>query len=223
MKRSWKVIVVSLCIILGAAVVVYASTNYEKEFLAGEYLKSATESNPDEVQGGQKKIAAIYNGQEILMSVVQYQRNMNIMRDGEAAQGYESDFDIVNRIVESMILVEEAERQGLAATEDEIEEMVDMARRSYEIPEGKEMLDAYCEGAGISIEEYFELIREQAPRTIARQKLKDAFGKEYCEKHGLEFTKVNPPEEMVEAENDYISDLFEKHKNEIEYFIPIDK
>lgn len=222
MKRPWKIVIISLCIVLIGAVVVYASTNHEKEFSAGENLKNAMEGSSDGAQGG-REIAAIYNGQEILMSAVQYQRSMNIMRDGETAQSFESDFDIVNRIVESMILVEEAERQGLAATEDEIEEMVDMARRSYEIPEGREMLDAYCEGAGISIEEYYELIREQAPRTIARQKLKDAFGKEYCEKHGLEFTKENPPEEMVKAENAYISELFEKHKDEIQYFIDTDR
>lgn len=40
------------------------------------------------------------------------------------------------------MLVEEAENLGLAATDAEIEEMVDAVKAAYDIPEGKEIVDA---------------------------------------------------------------------------------
>lgn len=33
---------------------------------------------------------------------------------------------------------------------------------------------------------------------ILRQKLRDMLGQKYCEEHGLEFAKVNPPKQMTE-------------------------
>ena len=117
------------------------------------------------------------------------------------------------------MLVEEAEKLGLSATNSEIEEMVNAAKLSYEIPEGKELLDQYCKGAEISIEEYYEILRAQAPSTIARQKLKDYIGKEYCIKNGIKFTKVNPSPDMVEAVDQYIQKLFDSNKKHITYYI----
>jgi 2-oxoglutarate dehydrogenase complex dehydrogenase (E1) component-like enzyme len=83
------------------------------------------------------------------------------------------------------------------------------------------MIDSFLEGAGISFDEYMDLVREQVPRNIARQKLIDAIGRQYCEEHGLEFTKINPPAEMVAAQKAYIEQLFEQNKDKIEYFIDI--
>lgn len=69
-----------------------------------------------------------------------------------------------------------------------------------------------------TLEEYFELLEKQAPRAIARQKLLDAFGQEYCEENGLTFTKVNPPAEMVEAREAYVDELMTKAAGEITYY-----
>lgn len=115
------------------------------------------------------------------------------------------------------MLVEEAENLGLAATDAKIEEMVDAVKAAYDIPEGKEIVDAYCAGAGISVETYFAIVRERAPRIIARQKLKDYVGQQYCMEHGIEFTKVNPPEEILTAEQDYMEELFASHSANITY------
>lgn len=49
---------------------------------------------------------------------------MNIFRSEEAAKEYDTDIQIANRIIESMLILEEAERLGFAATDAEIEEMV---------------------------------------------------------------------------------------------------
>ena len=38
------------------------------------------------------------------------------------------------------------------------------------------------------------------------------------EKQGLTFTKVNPPAEMIEAQENYIDELFAENKDKIIYF-----
>lgn len=56
------------------------------------------------------------------------------------------------------------------------------------------------------------------PSTIARQKLLNAVGEEFCEENGLTFTKVNPSPELVQAREDYVADLFAQARGEITYY-----
>lgn len=212
MKKKLVVILSVVCLAAVIGVVAYGAGGGDVNFLMGRYYQAAKEDDSSEV-------LATYKDQKVTRAMVTYQMNMNIMRSEQVAQEWDTDLKVVNNLIEGMILLEEAERLGLAATEEEVEAMVQSVKDSYELPEGKEILDAYCEGAGLTLEEYYEAVREQAPRTIARQKLRDAVGKAYCEEHGLEFTKVNPPEEMREAVDQYIADLFESQKQYIEYFL----
>ena len=185
-----KTIVVCLIICLSMLLVVTgvasAVSKDDRFHLAGLFFNSANDNKLRDTT-----IVASYNGQDITTNTVDYQRKMNIFRSEEAAKEYDTDIQIVNRIIESMLILEEAERLGFAATDAEIEEMV----------------------------EYFELQREQAPRVIARQKLMDAVGKQYCDENGLTFTKVNPPKEMLQAQEAYIEKLFAEHKADIVYYI----
>ena len=48
------------------------------------------------------------------------------------------------------------------------------------------------------------------PHYILRQKLRDALGQEYCAQHGLEFTKVNPPQEMLDYLSRYLEGLLDR-------------
>lgn len=48
------------------------------------------------------------------------------------------------------------------------------------------MLDMFLIGAGITFDEYLQLLREDAPAVIAKQKLLDAVGMEYCDANGIE-------------------------------------
>ena len=156
------------------------------------------------------QVLVSYKGESITQSMID---------DKKALGDSRSDGEIMTQILIGMLLLEEAERRGLAATEAEIQEMVDMAKEAYTIPEGKELLDDYCTGAGITLEEYYELLRSQAPTIIAKQKLMDAIGQEYCQEKGIPFTKVNQPPEVQEAVDDYIAQLLETHQDEVEYFI----
>lgn len=222
MKKFNMFLITILVIAVIGVIGVYSAANYDDYFLAGQYLKDAdTQKNKTPGITDTSGVAARYNGQDVLMSAVEYQKKLNFLRSDEEAAQYQSDFDVVNRIIEDMILLEEAENQGLTATQEEIDEMVASVQQAYEIPEGKEMLDAYCEGAGITIDEYFEIVRNIAPGSITRQKLRDEIGREYCEANGVEFSKVNPPAGMIEAQDAYVAELFEMNKDKIEYYIDI--
>ncbi len=109
-------------------------------------------------------------------------------------------------------------RLGYAATQSEVDALVENSKQAYATPEGKEMMDQYCEEVNLTIDEYFKYLGEKAPRTIARQKLLDAVGKEYCEDHGLNFTKVNPPKEMIDARDAYVAELFAQAQGDIIYY-----
>ena len=153
-------------------------------------------------------LLAEYHGEKVYQADVERcQQDMDGMTTEEA----------LNEILRNMVLLEEAQRLGYTATQAEIDAMVENVEVTYSMPEGKEMIDQYCQKAGITVEEYFARLEEQAQRTIARQKLLDAVGEAYCEEHGLPFTKVNPPEEMVEAREAYVADLFTQAQAEITY------
>lgn len=211
--------IICFCMLIAVGIrVIHVDADGNNFFKAGEYFKDAQAKEENDAARG-NSILASYNGHNITADNVEYQRNMNIMRDAEAAERYDSDIDIINRIIENIILFEEAQRLGFLATQEEINQMVDNAEISYSIPEGKVAMDAYLDGAGITFEEYLEVLREQAPRIIARQKLKNEIGRQYCEEKGLEYTNVNPPEGMLEVQEKYVADLFKQHKDKIVYYI----
>lgn len=56
------------------------------------------------------------------------------------------------------------------------------------------------------------------PRIILRQKLRDTLGQEYCEQHGLEFTKVNPPQEMLDYVDNHLNGLLDTYRADITYY-----
>ena len=97
--------------------------------------------------------------------------------------------------------------------------MVQSVKDSYELPDGKEILDNYCKNAGITLEQYFDQVREVAPSILARRKLETALGEEYCQEHGLEYTMVNPSKELTEAVDQAIEELVQAQSDEIQYYL----
>ena len=156
-------------------------------------------------------VLAEYHGHEVSHAVVDYRKKMG-------ATG--SEREIVDTILRGYMMVEEAEARGLAATQEEIDEMVEAPRQAYESGEMGEnnALDEYCAGLGITIEDYFAQLREQAPETLAHAKLRDALAREYCEAHGLEYRLGAQPDEVNAAVEAELDKLFEEHKGEIVYY-----
>lgn len=156
-------------------------------------------------------VLAEYHGHEMSRAMVDYQQKL---------AGGRSEREIVDTILRGYMMVEEAEARGLAATQEEIDEMVEAPRRAYESGEMGEnnALDEYCAGLGITIEEYFAQLREQAPENLAHAKLRDTLAREYCEAHGLEYRPGAQPDEVNAAVEAELDKLFEEHKGEIVYY-----
>lgn len=163
-------------------------------------------------EGNEGSVAAVYNGQKIMMSSVEQQK--------ETAGEQRSNREIVDNIIKNMIMAEEAAKRGLTATKEEIDEFLDSTvYASYKILEGKQEIDEYCASAGLTFEEYVETVREQAPRIIEKAKLERAVAQEYCQKHNIELDELNPPQEVRDAIEDFCTDLLEAHRDDITYYV----
>lgn len=165
-------------------------------------------------------VAAIYRGEPIMQSVVENQKETAELRNNTAAEAV-SEREIIDRIIANMIVLEEAEKRGLTATEEEVETfLADTVYASYEMPEGKEIIDSYCASAGLTYEEYVQSVREQAPTIIAKAKWEEAIAREYCDANGIEFDSMNPGQEVIDAINDRKAELLEAHRGDIVYCVP---
>ncbi|MBQ2785376.1 MAG: hypothetical protein IJF02_02595 [Oscillospiraceae bacterium] len=52
-----------------------------------------------------------------------------------------------------------------------------------------------------------------------KQRLKDSVGRKYCENTGQEFRNVNMPQDVKDAINSYIENLFARNQYKIKYYI----
>lgn len=134
-------------------------------------------------------VLAEYNGIKVTQAMVDRQQSATkLSASGADVETYRIDSSsqaIIERILTGQMLLEEAESKGLAATEAEIEEHVATLKKGYaDYPEVKKSVDEYCDGAGLSLDEYWAQVREQAYGTISRSKLKESFKKEYCDNIG---------------------------------------
>lgn len=204
MKKNRRILIIAGVVCILAAV------------LAGAYWN--TRQEPGSLQLSEvdaSRPLAEFHGQPVYVKDVE--RHMyNLAAVGQSNQ--QTAEESLTEILQNMVLYEEAIRLGYAATQSEVDALVENSKQAYATPEGKEMMNQYCEEVNLTIDEYFKYLGEQAPRTIARQKLLDAVGKEYCEDHGLNFTKVNPPKEMIDARDAYVAELFAQAQGDIIYY-----
>ena len=81
------------------------------------------------------------------------------------------DAQALNRRLRNLAMLEEAERRGLTVAQEEVNYELNGQRQLYADEEGvREMLDDYCENAGITIEQHFSMQEELMPHYILRQK-----------------------------------------------------
>lgn len=215
-KRHWKISLLVLVLALFTAGCALNSS--QSGSTASTNIVDGYSYNDENMVDCDDILLADYHGQVVYQTDVNYYKKVNGFFSSDVTQTPLTEKEILDKILENMVLYDEAERLGLTATQAEIDEMVSNAKLAYTLPEGKEILDQYCEKAKITVDEYFELLENQAPRTIAQQKLMDFAGQKFCEENGLIFTKVNPPKELVEAKEAYINDLFNQAKEDIKYY-----
>lgn len=220
MKRRpfFFIAVIGVCLFSIFLVGAGASEHFNIYKLMGEYYNEAKAPDDASVTVYNESLpVAEFHGEKVYQADIEYYTKINNL-SSTGVVNTQTTQETLTEILQNMILYAEAERLGYSATQSEIESMVENAKLAYSIPKGKEMIDQFCQGANITVDQYFEYIEEQAPRTIARQKLLNAVGMEFCEKNGLTFTKVNPPEEMLKAREDYIAELFAQAEDEITYY-----
>ncbi len=147
-------------------------------------------------------IVASYKDTQIHESLVAYEKQNQINVTGDKTV---SDADALDQLLLNLIMLDEAEQRGLSVTQEEVDAELAGQRKNYEeYEEVRSYIDDYCTKMGITTEQYFDTVAEQLPRVMLRQRLRDTLGQEYCQQHGLEFTKVNPPEQMTEYVEQYL-------------------
>ncbi len=180
----------------------------------GTYYQEAQDQAPDD------PVLAVYKDQTVLRSVVDYQKQTQAALAGVDPATL-SDREVVDYLLKNALLLEEAEARGLTPTQEEIEQYLqETVYTAYALPEGKEQIDNYCASAGISFEEYVADLRGQAPRFLAKAKLKEVVMEEFCQAHGLPYDRMNPPQEAQEAVEAYQDQLLADHQGEITYYLP---
>lgn len=216
MKKLTKFITLLLCVFLAMGIIATAASEVDIHHsigqIWGEYLNNKNQSSRSDVPAN---AVASYGGITITEFEVEYQRKLGLLTSDESL----TDMQIIDEMIKGQMVKHEAERLGLSATAEEIQAYMEAVKASYDYPEGKEIVDGYCEGAGITVEEYYSIVEENLPAIISKQKLRNEIGRQYCEEHGLEFTNINPPQEMLDAIEAYIDELFETHKGDIVYYI----
>ena len=162
-------------------------------------------------------VLATYKDTEITRSLVDYQKQTMQQLNGGAAV---SDREAVDELLVNTIMLDEAESRGLSVTQEEIDAMLQSQHDNYDaFEEIRTIIDDYCKEQDMTTEQYFAVLEEQIPRSILRQKLRDALGQEYCAEHGLTFTKVNPPQEMTDYVDAYLDGLLDSYSAYITYNI----
>lgn len=161
------------------------------------------------------KVIASFREFDFTEKDINVRLEMNLISGGELAEK-DTTKEVVEQLVLGKLLVAEAEKQGVAATEAEIESFIsDQKERYSTVPEVKEYLDEYCAGAGYTIDEYWALIEESAPDIVSKNKLLTAVAEAYLAEHPDEESYNNP--ELSAYLNDYRGQLLEQHRDEIIY------
>ena len=220
MTKKTVLIIISagLLLLLVGVGITYAISEKSNMFQAGKKYKD--HYSPQEIQPeGSDQVLAVYKNMQFTKSDVEYFHDSYVLVNQEITAADSTDKEIIDRLIKGELWLEEAERLGFVATQEEIDAMVENAQLAYTIPEGKQMLDDYLAGAEMSFEEYLDALREQAPRTIARQKMKNEISRRYCEENGLTYTGNNVTTAMLEAQNEYIEQVFQQRKDQITYYL----
>lgn len=160
------------------------------------------------------EVLATYKGQNITAGIVAYRQEV-------AAMTYSSDCsihaekpskkEVVDRILRSIILLDEAEQAGLTATEEQVNSAIaEQKSIAEEYPEIREQLEEYWEAAGMTEETYWTLLQQSFYEELTIANLRAILMTEYEEAGMTE-------EEAKSAYETYKNGLIETHQDEITY------
>ncbi len=151
---------IALLLLIAVALVGVAALSFSPMFSLGRDYQGM-------MKDGDDAVLATYKGQPVTQAQAAYHMS--------AQRGTITEREAVDDILLGMILLEEAERQGITVTEEEIEDYMAYHRSVYEeYPEAKGLIDDFCAGAEMTLEEYWARLRQQSRDYLTRSKLRDA-------------------------------------------------
>ena len=138
---------------------------------------------------------------------------MTYSADGTIHTEKQSKKEVVDRVLRSLILLDEAEQAGLTATDEQVNAAIaEQKSIAEEYPEIREQLEEYWEAAGMTEETYWTLLQQSFYEELTIANLQAILMTEYEEAGMTE-------EEAKAAYEAYKNGLIETHQDQITYYL----
>ena len=209
MKKFAAVLCVIVVVSLIAGLSSYAMPQRSTGMALGEHLSNVHEKESTQA------VAQVGNVVIYEAEIDAYREKLAVERGVPKEQVSVSDAR--NLIIENVVLEQKAAEMGFEVTDEEVAREVEFQKQYYNsIPQYKEIVDDYCLGAGITLDEFFSELTESFKRSMSRTKLRDYVVGEYLAETGREeewrgqyLTETQPYFE------EYVDSLVSDMQNEI--------
>ena len=161
-------------------------------------------------------VLATYKERNVTAGMVTYWQEVEVMTysaDGTIHTEKPSKKEVVDRVLRSLILLDEAEQAGLTATDEQVNAAIaEQKSIAEEYPEIREQLEEYWEAAGMTEETYWTLLQQSFYEELTIANLQAILMTEYEEARMTE-------EEAKAAYEAYKNGLIETHQDQITYYL----
>lgn len=161
-------------------------------------------------------VLATYKERNVTAGMVTYWQEVEVMTysaDGTIHTEKPSKKEVVDRVLRSLILLDEAEQAGLTATDEQVNAAIaEQKSIAEEYPEIREQLEEYWEAAGMTEETYWTLLQQSFYEELTIANLQAILMTEYEEAGMTE-------EEAKAAYEAYKNGLIETHQDQIAYYL----
>ena len=211
-KRVLMIIGITMVALIVVSVSVFATQKQNMNYYLGRLFQEM-----QSVVVSKEDVLAEYKGEQLVLSVVEYYQEIwsQQLPDNQRL----SERETIDQIMKSVILRKEAQDRGITATKKEIEEKVAVHKQLYKEKEIiRESIDAFCDGAGISVDDYFALLYDQSYNSIIKAKLSMQIQEEYCRRQGVKLETSDVPQEVQEAVQKEINQIVEQGMLDVIYY-----
>ena len=161
-------------------------------------------------------VLATYKERNVTAGMVTYWQEVEVMTysaDGTIHTEKPTKKEVVDRVLRSFILLDEAEQAGLTATDEQVNAAIaEQKSIAEEYPEIREQLEEYWEAAGMTEETYWTLLQQSFYEELTIANLQAILMTEYEEAGMTE-------EEAKAAYEAYKNGLIETHQDQITYYL----
>ena len=161
-------------------------------------------------------VLATYKERNVTAGMVTYWQEVEVMTysaDGTIHTEKPSKKEVVDRVLRSLILLDEAEQADLTATDEQVNAAIaEQKSIAEEYPEIREQLEEYWEAAGMTEETYWTLLQQSFYEELTIANLQAILMTEYEEAGMTE-------EEAKAAYEAYKNGLIETHQDQITYYL----